>query len=101
MTRKLRSAVCTSELPAGIEKFPGSMQTRRSRVYGQLWPVFGCGLGSGLGLELESGVGLGFRPYLVPTGTKIPEQHTNLKILSPRLYWDIMFDFPLVKSREV
>ncbi|MEP4891567.1 MAG: hypothetical protein ABJV04_16195, partial [Aliiglaciecola sp.] len=39
-------------------------------------------MGSGLGLGLESGVWLWvFTSTLIQTGTKIPEQPTNLKIL--------------------
>ena len=36
LPRKLRSAVCTSESSSAIDKFPGSMQTRRKP---RLWPV--------------------------------------------------------------
>ena len=55
----------------------------------RLWPVLSCfgsglGGGSGLGLGLESGVGLGLRPFLDPNRNQIPEQPTNLKILSSR-----------------
>ena len=41
LTRKLGSVVCTSESSSATDKFPGSMQTRRSRVYGEFWLRFG------------------------------------------------------------
>ena len=43
----LRGAVCTSESSSTIENFSGSMQTRRSRVYGQFWSVLAAVWGQG------------------------------------------------------
>ena len=37
----MRSVVYTSESSSATEKIPGSMQTRRSRVYGKFWLRFG------------------------------------------------------------
>ena len=49
LTRKMRNVGCTSESSSAAEKFPASMQTRRSRVYGEFWPVLVAVWGQGYG----------------------------------------------------
>ena len=47
------SAVCTSESSSANEKFPRSMQTRRSRVFGQFWLVLAAVWGWGWGYRVR------------------------------------------------
>ena len=57
---------------------------RRSRVYGEFWPVLAAVWGQGYRVKSQS-LGWFFACTLIPTGTKTSEQPTNLKIPSPRL----------------